>query len=1268
MPPPHFSSTAAANAGSGGAGGGQQAGHPPSLNDLPKPQRQLVRDALQHIRASLVTGDNAPSPTNRTTTAAYDAIRKLISDPILQPSEETSAAHTSASGRATNKATGSSDGPEIDATTALNEADVIGKHVNNIISAALSRIFSDEMDQDSRPLTQLLISFLHALHPILDPICVVLEWWDVLIRPVLKNPHCNPSIVRKAHVLVIWAMRSTPSTAYVDEQAPSAIWPPPPQSATAAEMSRTSRRPGDAPYPVTSTRAASQSRSSEDGDARRTALFSTTLLHAGSMDPFRRFTQRIFDMYTSEASSTGVQEIEDDDIKEVAVDDPSPDEKDHDPLDKDVMTRETSDGPGRTESKSLELEVGPTWKGNLEAIILTFGEERPKAFFHHLSESFLEPSARIPILLLLTIFFRISSLHAYHIVSTPFVRLLILSLQLDTSKTSAALGSFALATLIPHIPNWIANGGAGGLPALLSILARIIDWRKLGPQWEERTSALLGPDGQEAEEWAQVQRISRRLQVRPEIDWKRLDTHFDTVSPPPPDAEKLFTFLYGIFPCNVIRFLRAPVDYLRKAEYESPFQADWDDILDETAVQNKAAPILRRHVVHPSLVDMDAESEISDKQRWRDHDAADITAECVCLHIGGHSDEPGAWLEGRRVSLVDHLPSMLNFRAMSASTTSAMGMRDSHVQGALSAASARAGNVDDGQTPPRFYRKRSVSENLGNPASVGSPLFEPSSATRRRDLSVQPGQQAGRTLLSSPRMLPFSQQSTLLGSDADIFLQNHVRLRYGLPVGGAKAERIGSDSQQGLLSRSSSARSHLRTFNAARANLTSSLMSPTLSQQQLHQGAQARDDLVTSPVEPASATELDSPASAAEARKTRGRSFGDSPGPHSLAVSPNSGRMASESRTLDLLDSPALGMDNVPQTRTRLKEEVKQTIAYLKQENLQLRNELNYEIGQKDQMLRHIGRIHRDRIKDTVLEDERQNLYQTVRTLRAQLKSVRAAQERSKAEALTSKNRHASWENELNAKLKAFREEKKVWVNEVRQLQIVKEDHEALIAKLEGQLHDNANEVFELRELCKRDAKKVEAIHEYEDKLHRLEDCLRMWDDDMRRFEKQRREMDIMASQYEELAMLLEATEEDQRRAEQRAAAATSQSEKLERQLYAAREAVERQKKPGLSMFDSIEQTDMARRGSQSRAQDNEEKARLRVRIEELEAALLDAKARQEEWQMGELMRRLQHERQSDAQRASAQPTNATSLFEITPDHEIAPLDLTGADPSNTGG
>lgn len=1192
MPPPHFSTSIGAT--SQHTHNQQQPLAPPSLSDLPKTVRSYAREALQSIHAALTTEDEVSSQSS--SLKAFQAINKLVGSPDLQQQGEND---SSARARVT-----SGEGLSTAASGSQNEGSSIplGKQVAVLINTSLFNCFSDDMDQDSHSRRQLLISFLHALQPILDPRSVVMEWWDVLLRPMLKNPYCNVSVSRKAQSLVIWAMSETPSAAYVDEPNPTSSWPLVDQSSYVA-AAKGGRKPGDAPYPASSTRSASQSRSSDDGDSRMSALFSTPARRAGPVDPLRRFTQRIFDLYTSEASSANTKSAEDEEIRDI---------EEHEEENDDELEEEPQNANDELVA-GLDM-VGPTWRGNLEAIILTFGDARPKPFFHHLSESFVEPQSRIPILLLLTIFFRISSLYAYHVVSTPFLRLLVLSLQLDTSKTSTSLAVLALVTLIPHFPNWLASGGAGGLPALLSIFARIVDWRRLGPGWEERSSALIGPDGKEDEDWAQVERISRRLQLRKGLEWKRLETSYDTAQSQRPNAEMLFTVLYGIFPCNVIRFLRAPIDYLRKTEYQSPFQVDWEDIIDEAAVQQRSAPILRRHVLHPALVDMDAEREITDTQRWKDHDTASTTADCASLYLGNGDLSTASSLSGLN-EMYGRSVLARNFSGSSchSDTPTDLGY---HLSRSVNHSNESGGHENPTQAAPhRFYRQRSVSENLGRPsrsvlqAGMVQTTLTPQLTSRKRDTSVHfsPLQSRDSSTFTSPRL-----PSTWERQPHDDNLRAHVALRSGMSLSGTRSHSGGDAFARPGSSRSTSA-AVVRSFYPAQSTLSSTVLSPS------------RSGGPTSGLAHSVSTGSAPPSPSIEANQA-GR---DRSGSLSSAAFPS----GNGERTL--LGSPALSFGGSPPMSKRTR------FSYLKQENLQLRNELNYEIGQKDQLLRHIGTVHRNRVKDTVLEEELQNLYHMVRSQKIQLKSIKDELEVAKTEARQGKSRQANWQADLTAKLKTIREEKKAWGNEVRILKIHREDREELIAKLERQLDENAGELFELRERVKVDEKKVVAISEYEEKIRRLQTCLRFWDEDMLAFEGQRREMRRLLSRWEEMSMLVEASEAELVSATKRMTAMESEREGLEKRLFEANEAITALASKKMARVTTPLSASKPSPSLLPLAREDGEKSRMKKRIEELEALLLDARVHEEQWQMA---------------KAHGGPVN--QLNALPSEHEIAPFSL----------
>lgn len=309
------------------------------------------------------------------------------------------------------------------------------------------------------------------------------------------------------------AMKAVPATAYTDEAEPQPLWPP---TNSAAGSEALARKKGDTPYPASSTATSTRKILERSVSAERKApTKASNATSGGAGQHFKRFTQRVFDLYTNEASSASIGQRDSDDesapsdVRESSA--RRPEEPDQ---------GSESSGTGRP----IDF-VGITWKGNLEAILLTFGQEKPKEFFHHLAESYQDPLARVPILLLLTIFLRLNSIHTYHITSTDLPRMLILSAQLDTSTTCTALVITALVILLPHIPNWFASGGAGGLASLLAIYARIIDWRKLGVGWENRTGATeeeANERREKDEEFQEVDRLARRLNARKELNWRRL--------------------------------------------------------------------------------------------------------------------------------------------------------------------------------------------------------------------------------------------------------------------------------------------------------------------------------------------------------------------------------------------------------------------------------------------------------------------------------------------------------------------------------------------------------------------------------------------------------------------------------------------------------------------------------------------------------------------------------------------------------------------------
>ncbi|CEL57354.1 Tuberous sclerosis 1 protein homolog OS=Schizosaccharomyces pombe (strain 972 / ATCC 24843) GN=tsc1 PE=1 SV=1 [Rhizoctonia solani AG-1 IB] len=290
------------------------------------------------------------------------------------------------------------------------------------------------------------------------------------------------------------------------------------------------------------------------------------------------------------------------------------------------------------------------WKSNLEDLLVSDGLTRPKELFEELDVSFkANPESRLQLCILLNRLSRSPRKVSIPFVNSSLFSTLLFSLQVDQSTT---VFSIAITSLIMLLPALAVDAPAQlntRLPALLTILGRIVCWKLRG-------------EGKEGRSW----------KVKQELEWKRLNSTFESAGmlyvshtlsslvplkhltpavyfffPPPavaPNETRLyFTFMYGLYPCNTIAFLRSPVTFLRTHEHASMFTHDWDVVLDEDEIKSCSRPLLRGHVVHPSIILADAKSELADLARWKDKDVATVAAECTLLDIqnahtsAGHS-------------------------------------------------------------------------------------------------------------------------------------------------------------------------------------------------------------------------------------------------------------------------------------------------------------------------------------------------------------------------------------------------------------------------------------------------------------------------------------------------------------------------------------------------------------------------------------------------------------------------------------------------------
>ena len=1211
---------------------------PPSFSHqtavvLPRATQSWLKDLLQKIRSALLADDEAKrhSILSSIETAIEEQARSLQAAAQADDANHPAAA-------------GPSPAAQIKAQISLR----INDSIQNLLQGELETQHAEKLPA--------IVDVLYVAMPLLGPTSIVLEWWDLVLRPLLKNAAVQNITANRARELVVRAMVSAPSTAYEDEPSPTPVWPTPASASTdGADSSSTSSGLGRAravPYPTSATAPVPSSLSR--------SLQRSSSVHAGSgggsrsasigsrQDTFRRFTQRILDLYLAEAAQESQQIRSEDASQREQRRGSGPESTKANSTGNASVSGSAPGASGgggdhalaRDLSHSGHLLRDPAalvWKGNLESILLVYSNEKPKEFFHHIAHSFNEPTARVPLLFLLSTFLRLYPIHAYHITSTALPRMLILSLQLDTSTTCVSLGVTAFIMLIPHIPNWIANGGAGGLPTLLSIFARIVDWRRLGHGWEGRVGddpELAELRREKDEEFTEIHRLGKRLNIKPSLRWNRLESTFDTTMSAPPNAEHLFTFLYGLFPCNIIRFLRSPVDYLRKASFDSPFEGPWEDMMDEIAVQNRSGPILRRHTVHPAIITMDAETELTDKQRWLDHDSADINAECLGLFLGKWHDVSSSHIEQaerQRNGSMEHDP-------------------HDDESASIFSSEARLGPFDMG-------RRRSVAALL-NP-------FSPSGSAHRNYQKVPHSVNPDDILLTYASLRSGAPLMSSASAGEGSSLSASTALGFGntfQPVtaattatpGAPQPKAPGSTTSTGTLPR-------LLPAASATAAATPAIVTAVGSSSASHVP-------VSMPA---------SPAAHASFARTRSRSGSlsslhsyKSPSPTTPMSPTSTGRhpLAASHLPVDPVtpqqessEKPSFAApshDSSPTSAGGNAGRDDSIVSFLQRENLLLRNELNFELYLKEQHLRHIGRLHRDKVTDTALEAERQNLYHTVRTLRATNTVQRTELERCRAEAAATKARHVQWEADLNNKLKAYREERKAWTAEARQLKAQAEEDSAHIASLTRQLEESGAQLFELRTKMEADEPKLAKLEQYEAKIAQLTTCLAYWDNDVLKYEQQRKEMEKLLNKWDEMAYLVEATEATLSEVEEKYARLEAENDRLKAELEVAFASVKALKgdKAQLVVEGGSGQVQMVKeRGEVERESDE-----LRGRNEALCAEVLELKARIEAMQVSEEWEGARAV--NGAHSTAAGPHGSTGLAASTlgasePDSDVPPLD-----------
>ncbi|KAK5165477.1 uncharacterized protein LTR77_009006 [Saxophila tyrrhenica] len=258
-----------------------------------------------------------------------------------------------------------------------------------------------------------------------------------------------------------------------------------------------------------------------------------------------------------------------------------------------------------------------------EDVLIAFGRKRPKDLFHHLDDLIRPAGRRLIALKLLTSFIRLDIPHLYLVINTPLVEDLLKCLMNDTATELLSVALKALIMLLPHIP-----GSLGPyLPRLFLVYSRLLCWEKFSEYNTEAERSIVKDDrvsttDDDEEDEAQ--------DVGFDSTWEKARPAEGVVEASTPEILTYFTYLYGLYPLNLVSYIRKPRRYLKDINFPAADSFD----LDQAVIRSRSEQFRAVHFLHPNFYNMTIEEEVSDP-KWPKMDPADVVGEChgLCMTV-----------------------------------------------------------------------------------------------------------------------------------------------------------------------------------------------------------------------------------------------------------------------------------------------------------------------------------------------------------------------------------------------------------------------------------------------------------------------------------------------------------------------------------------------------------------------------------------------------------------------------------------------------------
>ncbi|KAG0327176.1 hypothetical protein BG000_001056 [Podila horticola] len=752
---------------------------------------------------------------------------------------------------------------------------------------------------------------------------------------------------------------------------------------------------------------------------------------------------------------------------------------------------------------------------NLEVALFVYGGNvnRVKDFFSCLYTYFVGARFRPEILGLLCQFIRRQRVHLHQILATPLFDSLLLSLKYDTSPLIVSLGLMTLIMLMPRIPAALNEK----LPDMFLILSRIICWPKSRQQLMAVTNQdganLTGqtiksfdefddegtkpttkgkdtPEGSAGDQtWVLNDIESEDIPLYNfGIRWRRYGPAIPGgTAEGAPDPTAIFTFLYGLFPNSLLKFLHSPREYISQAisptgsprqgsgtgsnsEGEMVTSPDVGGVMspkeltaatnmyiDEDLLKSRVQCLLKRHSLHPDLLILTSEQEMTNKIRWQKLEPMEIVAMCVGLDV---------WSAGGPFGMGPVLRSI--------------------EEDGRGATQQDSDDEDVADEPPH--------DNRTEPLTSSEPHLHP------HDVEAHSSEESDTTPME------LLSQEEFFGPRA---VQEPIRYSStNFPIGNRMSERSTSSHTSGV-------HSPPRSRTKSREVRMSQILRNFTTLRGLD-----HDDYMTEAAHKNYGTGilLKDRRASKSSRASEGSAI--------LTDIPN------DSQNLALVTSQLnTDEDRDPTVTTLLllTQEYRKTIVHLERDLLMAKNELNFELFLKQQHIQQISKVHRAHVLDASVEAERQNLYNTCRSLKAQLQETKLLLEKEKFELNQRKNKQAHWDTELKNKLQTFRDERKTLNFEVERLKQDIQDTKQAQGIQERLLTEERKGTFELTNSITEISPKLKRLEEYEKRIQEMTRQLVLWEGEQSKSLELQRQMEAVVSRWQNLELLLVSEKEEAR-------------------------------------------------------------------------------------------------------------------------------------------